>query len=275
MRSVFLKPEDYLEPPCPFCDPTGKRPKMIPIGRVIGKLDEHLAARDDEGALKHLNYWLAEAREGGDEGGELTLLNEKIGVLRNAGRHSEALETAKEALLLAEKNDWAGDPTVGTTYLNAGTAANAAGQPEKALAFYKKAEELYEKTLPRGDLRFAGLYNNEAVALCRLGQLQRAKEYDLKALAILEGREGTQLDRAVTHTNLANLAEEEKGLEEGEEEISFHLKEAAALLDDPAVKQNAFAAFVYAKCAPVYEYYGWFAYAADLAERSERIYEGA
>ena len=275
MSGRGVKKEDYEEPACLLCaDPYGKEPKQIPIGRALAKLDEYTAKRDTEGALRHIAYWIAEAEAGKDKGGKLTLLNERMGVLRKAGRHEEAIGTAKEALALADEPIFAGGVIVGTTYLNAGTVMSAADKPAEALPLYEKAEEIYKAALPKGDLRLAGLYNNKAVVLMRLGRTEEALNGYKAALEVLEGDDGTLLDRAVTYANLANLYEEQLGLEEGEQEIARCLRCAQALLDDGRVVKDAYAAFVYEKCAPTFLYYGWFAYAEELNERSKKIYEG-
>ena len=49
---------------------------------------------------------------------------------------------------------------------------------------------------------------------------------------------------------------------------------AKKLLDTPTLPQNGYHAFVCEKCAPTFEYYGYFLYANELKERAKRIYEG-
>ena len=175
-RKPFLQPEDYLEPICPFCDPTGGQVRQIPVDRVLRKLDEYIDKNDVEGADRHLAYWLEEAKEGRDEGGMLTLLNERMGLMRNAGRHGEAVKYAEEALALVEKMGIPDEVVAGTTYLNAGTVYNAAGDAAKALPLYERAEKIYGANLGEGDSRIGGLYNNMAVTCMHLGIFERAEE---------------------------------------------------------------------------------------------------
>ena len=78
-----LAPEEYAEPRCLLCeDPYGAAPrvKSIPQQRVIAKMDEYMAHSDYEGARRHLEYWLEEARLGGDERGDLMIRNELSGI---------------------------------------------------------------------------------------------------------------------------------------------------------------------------------------------------
>ena len=77
----ILNKEDYEEPTCLLnMDRDAPRPAFtVPVGRVIEKLDEYLSRDDWAGAGRHLNYWLAEAKAGGDKRGELAIQNERMG----------------------------------------------------------------------------------------------------------------------------------------------------------------------------------------------------
>ena len=273
-RKPFLQPEDYLEPVCPFCDQTHPKVRQIPIDRVLAKLDEYIEKKDVDAADRHLAYWLEEADAGRDEGGKLTLLNERMGLMRNAGRHPEAVKYAKEALALLEKAGFAEDTVAGTTYLNAATVCNAAGNAQEALPLYEKAEEIYKKDLSPDDVRFGGLYNNMAVTCMHLGQFGRAEECSQKALVVMKNAGKESLECAVTYVNMATLYETEFGAEEGEKKINECLDAAQALLDGRH-EEDPFAAFVYEKCAPAFDYFGRFFYAQELSERAKKIYERA
>ena len=69
---------DYTDPVCPFDTAQyDKKPRArsIPVDRILAKLDGHLSKNDPESGKRLLLYWLSEARLGGDERGELTVLN--------------------------------------------------------------------------------------------------------------------------------------------------------------------------------------------------------
>ena len=51
------------------------------------------------------------------------------------------------------------------------------------------------------------------------------------------------------------------------------LNRAEALLQTPEVPHNGYYAFVCEKCAPTFRYFGRFAYADELKQRSDEIYE--
>ena len=65
------------------------------------------------------------------------------------------------------------------------------------------------------------------------------------------------------------------GLEAGEKEINDLADRAWDLLNDPAAPRDGYYAFVCEKCAPVFDYYGYFLAAQDLKERANAIYDRA
>ena len=101
-----LKPEDYLEPECPLCNPangTGTEIKPVPQQRIIEKMDDYMSRRDYKGAERHLHYWLEEAKLGNDLRGQLMLRNELVGHYRKTGDKDQALANGKEALDLLDR----------------------------------------------------------------------------------------------------------------------------------------------------------------------------
>ena len=110
---------DYTDPACPFCtEQYEKEPQIrrVPLDRILDKLDEHLSRDDGEGGKKLLLYWLDEARLGGDERGELSVLNELMGLCRNMGLEKEAFLYADAGVSLAEKTDMSDSVTGATVF---------------------------------------------------------------------------------------------------------------------------------------------------------------
>ena len=271
MNDSILSKEDYEEPICPLCRPRDATP--IPVGRVIEKLDEYLNRNDYGAAEKHLQYWLAEAEAGGDARGRLAVLNEQIGLSRKLGRAAEALCAAEAALEQAESLGMGGTVTMGTTLVNAATAYKAFGHAEAALPLYERAQAIYEESLPPGDARLGGLYNNMALALTDLGNYRKAKALYEKALGVMAQQPDGAAEQAITWCNLADLAAAEQGLEAAEARIGDCLDRAFALLDTPGLPRSGYYAFVCEKCAPTFGYYGWFAAEQELQRRTKEIYE--
>ena len=63
---------------------------MIPMDRIIGKLDRLYEADDTAGAERLLLYWYEEAKAENDERGMLSLSGELMGLYRKCGRGKEA-----------------------------------------------------------------------------------------------------------------------------------------------------------------------------------------
>lgn len=270
-----LKPEDYLEPACIFCTPEQEKVQPIDLRRCLGRLDEYLGRNDTAAAERHLNYWKEEALAGRDLRGLLTIENERMGLYRKLGREADAQAAVRSALSLVDQTGLQDTVTAATTYLNVGTVCKCFRQSGTALAWYEQARTIYERELAPDDPRLAGLYNNLALVLVDLRRFAEARDLYEKALAIVEQAENGAPDAAITELNLANLAEAERGLLEAEDEIEARLDRAKALLDRPDLPQNGCLAFVCEKCAPTFGYYGRFADAQELKERSEAIYARA
>lgn len=248
------------------------RIRPIPQRRVAEKLDEYMSRRDYAGVERHLLYWLEEAREGGDLRGQLMLRNELIGHYRKTGEREKALESIEAALALVDALDFGNTISAGTTYVNSATALNAFGENERALALFERARPLYERSAAIEPRLLGGLYNNMALACAALGRYDEALSlYDL-AMARMGEVDNGELEQAITCLNIANVIEARDGMEAGEARIYELMERAAALLGTPGVPRDGYYAFVCEKCAPTFDYYGWFAEAAALKEEAERIY---
>ena len=269
---LILEKEDYEEPRCPLnMDTSNTDP--IPVMRVLDKFDEYVEKKDYEGARKHLEYWRMEARAGRDMRGELTVTNELMGVYRKMNLEAEAMESVRSAEDLISRLDNKETIGAGTSYLNAGTVCDHFGKPAEALGYFKKAQAVYEKNLRDSDDRFGGLYNNMALAYADTGEYDEAEKYYKMALEVMRKQPNGRLEIAITYLNMANAVEARDGLDAAEEKILHYLETAEELIGDKNNERNGYYAFVCEKCAPTFEYYGWFAAAKELKERAKEIYE--
>lgn len=246
---------------------------QIPVEEVVDRLDQ-LLERDLTGeAEDHLYSWLEKARDLGDWQGELTLQNELMGFHRSSGKKEKGLRAVREGIGLIQSRGMEKTVTGATTFLNAATTMKAFGDPEGAIPWYEKAEKIYNRSLQEGDYRFAGLYNNLALAWTDLGQYERALLYYNRALGLLEKLPGSFGELAVTWVNLACLWEKkEADLDRREERTGDCLDRAMACLDDPEAVRDGYYAFTCRKCAPTFGYFGRFLAERELKERAEAIY---
>ena len=270
MRNEFLNREDYEEPVCPFCTPGHKEP--IPLRRIYEKLDTYFDADDTSGAERHLLYWLSEAERVNDPHGKMALYGEQMGLYRKLGRKEEAY-TAMERALSEVSALGHGDTVTGAVaYLNAATVKKAFGDAAGAETLYEAARTVFLRELPPNDVRLASLDNNEALALTELKRFEEAGTMFLRALDTLGTDALNAPERAVTYTNLADLAVQRLGSEAAQDEVDRYLAAAYSELDRPDVPHDGNYAFVCDKCAPIFSLYGYFREAAELSHRADTLY---
>ena len=267
---------DYEEPACPlsggkeFYYPEEKPAESIPIRSVIGKFDAAASREDYAECDRLLGYWLAEARALGDRRGELSLLSEAAGLYRKINDRERALKTVDDCLKLLESGEFSGLISTGDMYINCATTLSAFGLAERSLEYFDRALAIYEAELPAGHEMFAAYYNNRGLALSFLGRYAEARDCFFRAADILSKIEARRLDLAITHLNIADTFVEDAELDDREGCV----ERARSLIEDPEVKRDAYYAFVCRKCAPAFRHYGYFAYARQLNERADSIYEG-
>ena len=246
--------------------------RPIPQRRVIEKMDGYMARRDYAGAERHLLYWLEEARAGGDLRGMLMVRNELVGHYRKTGQRERAMESVDEALRLVGALGFGDTLSAATTYVNAGTAMNAFGEDGRALSLFERARPIYEASPATRPELLGGLYNNMALACASLGRFGEADALYDRAMAAMAKAPNGELEQAITCLNRANLVEARDGMEAGEGPIFDLMEQASGLLHKPGLPHDGYYAFVCEKCAPTFDYYGFFAEAEELRGEAERIY---
>lgn len=248
--------------------------RPVPQQRIRDKMDDYMSRRDYAGAERHLRYWLEEARAGRDRRGELMVLNELVGHYRKTGERDKAMSCADAALNLLDALEMGGSISEGTTCVNIATAMNAFGDNDEALALFERARAAYEASPATEPGLLGGLYNNMALTCAALRRWDEALKLYEKAMEQMGRAPHGALEQAITCLNMANLIEGRDGMESGEASIYDLLDRASALLDADGIPHDGYYAFVCEKCAPTFEYYGFFADAERLRRESTRIYEG-
>ncbi len=267
--SEALREEDYREPRCPMDLRVSSR-SAVPISRILEKTDEALSREDYAEADRLLRYWLGEARDCGDERGELALLSEQMGLNRKLGRETEAVSCAEQALALTERLGLSDSVSGATFFLNAATVYDAFRREQDALPLFETARSVLEAQLPWDDPLLAGLYNNMGLCLCSLGQYTDGLRLFRNALSVLAELPEPRGELAVTWLNIADALENSG--EPGQ--IPACMAEARAILEGCPRRDGGYA-FILKKCAPAFRHRGEEAYAAELETRAEAIYAGA
>lgn len=249
-----------------------------PIGRinvnsVISKLDGYFSKNDMVGAGRLLEYWQGEAVSLRDKRGELSIVNEMLGFYRKMLDKEKGLASVSRSIELVALLGISEEVSGATVLLNAATTLKAFGEAERAVGIYADVLSVYSEKLDAGDARLGGFYNNYALALTDLGRYEDAHDCYEKALGIMKNAEGGIIDCAATYVNMAHLFEAWHGAEC--EDIEKNILNALEIINGEDAPRDSYYAFVLSKCAPSFEYFGFFADAHEMKERSDKIYERA
>ena len=257
---------------CSTCKKLDTQNSRIPVQRVIEKLDNCFKTNDLQSGVRLLEYWQDEAKALGDLSGELSIVNEMLGIYRRTNDGDKALSAVKRALELLKLTENESKASGATIMLNAATTLKAFGKADEALSLYDKVGKVYSRELDKSDLRRAALFNNHGTALVDLSRFDEAEKLYRQAIEITLSQPDGLLDAAVTYVNLAHLYEKSEG--EMSEKIEDCLNQAEQILDNEKISKDAYYAFVSEKCAPSFDYFGYFLTAQKLYKLSRKIYEG-
>lgn len=269
---------DYTESRCCFDASAYKKAadaaptaEKLSVPEIIKGLDALYEQGRENEAQSYLEGWLRLSREKGDWRSELSMLSELLGQYRRSGDSAKGLECVRQALELIEAHSMADTLSGATVLLNAATTLKCFGRAKEATGLFTRVSRVYSERLDPLDYRFAGLYNNMALALADEGEYKSAEQYFLRAMAVMEHCPGGENELAVSCCNLAELY----GRQDMEDErIGQRLEMAWDYLNSDGLKRDGYHAFTISKCAPCFDYFGYFLYAAELRERAKRIYEG-
>ena len=252
-----------------FCCCGNEQGEKVPVGRVIARLDELLARGDTEGAERLLRNWDREARELRDGRGLLQILSEEVGFFRWSGRPDDAVRCAAEAVGEVRRQGLSDHLSGATILLNCATTLCAFGRREEGWPLFETVRRVYDRELPPGDFRRAGLANNMASSL-PAEETDRAIELYGEALRVLNGRAEYVSEIAVTYVNMAQAADRKDPLDE---RIETWLDLAEQALDrEDAVRDGNYADNC-SKCETVFAHFGRFFAAERIRDRRLEIYE--
>ena len=250
---------------------TAPCPQAVDVPRLVGRFDALCSQGREEDARDLLEQALETARQGGDWRSELSVTSELLGQYRRTQEADKGLVAVEHALAIIRVHHLGRTVSGATVLLNAATTLKAFGHAEDSIPIFTHVARVYADNLDPGDYRFAGLYNNMALSYDDVGDTASAERFFREALRVIEKTEQPENDSAVTWCNLAEMYGR-RDLED--ERIGDCLEKAWECLNAPGLKYDGYHAFTISKCAPTFDYYGYFLYANELRKRSEEIYAG-
>ncbi len=211
------------------------------------------------------------AREIGDWRAELSMVSELMGHYRRDRNEKAGIEAVNRGLSIIREHSLGSTVSGATVMLNAATTLKCFGRAEESVKIFGHAARVYSDNLDPMDYRFAGLYNNMALSYADVENYEQAELYFKRAIKVMEHCSEPGNEIAVT---LCNMAEMYNKIEQGNPKTDRCLEEAWKLLNGPKLKKDGYHAFTISKCAPTFDYFGYFLWAQELKDRAEEIYAG-
>ena len=238
---------------------------------MIRELDELYNAGREQEAEAFLCRHRELAQKAGDWRSELSVLSELMGHYRRDRNEKAGMAAVEQGLALIREHELGESISGATIMLNAATTLKCFGFAERSMTVFRHVALVYEKKLSGEDARLAGLYNNMALSCGDLQDFAGAERYFRQALEVLDKNPGGENERAVTLCNLAELYHRQNP---EDPRIAACVEGAWQALNAPGLARDGYHAFTISKCAPSFDYLGFFFQAAELRERAEAIYAG-
>lgn len=208
------------------------------VNEIVEQMDGLISSGRGAEAQALLEQGICRAMEEKDDAALLTLLNEMIGYTRETSRVEDSYRYADAALALMEQMGIGETTAYATTLLNIANAYRAGGRLADSLARYEEVIALYEKQLDQNDMLFASLYNNISLLYQEMGDFSKAKESELKALAIVKQNDDVYFEEAVTCANLAASC-----LQLGEDDLAAgYFEHAISIFETRGIRDSHYAA---------------------------------
>lgn len=250
---------------------TAPCPRAVDVPALIRELDALYAAGKEAEGGALLEDALLRARQAGDWRAELSILSEQLGGFRRTGEAEKGLRAVNDALAIIQNHHMGRTVSAATVLLNAATTLKCFGHAAESLPIFTHVARVYADELDPADYRFAGLYNNMALSYDDTGDTANAERCFHLALKTIAKTVHPENDSAVTWCNMAEMYGR-RDLEDPR--IEQCLENAWECLNTSHLPRDGYHAFTISKCAPTFDYFGFFLYAKELRERAEKIYAG-
>ncbi len=252
----------------PDAEPTGE---TLPVPELIRQLDALYDSGREAEAGEFLLRAGERARMLGDWRAELSILSELMGYYRRARQEDGGLAAVTEGLNIIREHNLGFTVSGATVMLNAATTMKCFGRAAESMELFRHVCRVYAQNLDPMDYRFGGLYNNMALSCADTGDYQGAEQYFKLAMGVIENCENPDNELAVTLCNMAEMYDRQ---DPEDQRIGQCMERAWAHLNAPELPWDGYHAFTISKCAPSFDYFGYFIWAGALKERAEKIYAG-
>lgn len=267
---------DHMESRCCFdaslytgTPDTEPCPKSMDVPAFIKELDALYSSGREDRAGQALDAAVNTARSAGDWRAELAVLSELCGHCRRSSEEERALEAIDRLMEIIREHRMGSTVSAATVLLNAATTLKCFGRAAESIPLFRHVSRVYSDNLDPADYRFAGLFNNIALSCADVGDYAQAEELFLAAMRVIAKCNNPQNELAVSLCNLAELYYRQDA---EDERVNECMEKAWEYLNEPSLPRDGYHAFTVSKCAPSFDYFGFFLYAAKLKERAAKIY---
>lgn len=175
------------------------------MNEFFQRLDQLFAQKEMQAAESYMKESLAAAEAEGDLGAVISICSELGGYCRVTSRFQEGIALYEKALGYIHQLGLDGTEHHGTTLMNYATTYTMTGDAEKALTLYGQAAEIFQSAGFETDYRVATLYNNMSLLCQDLKQYDQAVENLNQAMTILQQLTESEIEQAITYSNLAQV----------------------------------------------------------------------
>lgn len=175
------------------------------MNEFFQRLDQLFAQKEMAQAEKYMKESLAAAEAEGDFGAVISICSELGGYCRVTSQYQDGIALYEKALSCIQRLGLDGAEHHGTTLMNYATTYTMTGDTEKALSLYGQAAEIFRKAGFETDYRLATLHNNMSLLCQDLGQYDQAVDNLNQAMSILQQLTESEIEQAITYSNLAQV----------------------------------------------------------------------
>lgn len=200
------------------------------INNILAEYDSMFGRCELADIEMFLKNNIEKARENGDYGAMITLLNEIIGFCRDTTQREKALGYCNTLFDVMNQMNLQGRVEYATSLLNIANAYRAFGLCKESVDLYEQVYENYKVNVEPDAFAYASLYNNWSLVYQETEEFEKAKELLLKALAVVDLYEEAVIPQANTRTNLATTLLQ-IGTDEAYAEAMKYLQEALAVYE--------------------------------------------
>lgn len=241
----------------------------ISVEKLYETLDELFAEKKTEQVEPFLKNILDTAEKDERYGIAVAACNELGGFFRMTSRYNEAAELYDKALQYLEYIGAGRGQDFATTQINYATTLSMSGRYDEALDMYNAAIIFFDTHGIETDYRAATLYNNMSSIYQEKGDTDTAARYLKKALSILENLEESNIEIAITYSNLANLYIKTDNIEEAEK----YAEDAVVMFKENSAEKDVHYSAAICTLGDVYFAKGDYEKAADLFETALKFIE--